>query len=155
MEQAGDFVIRARRSCSFMRKVVLNSPGAQANGKGVWPMKSVEELDVFKLAHELTLKIYNVTLQFPREESFNLVSQMRRAASSVGMNLVEGSMRLNSREFRQFVGIARGSGAEVSYQLRLARDLEYIESNVFDELDSGFQRVGQMLTRLAQSLGRR
>jgi four helix bundle protein len=118
-------------------------------------MKSVEELDVFKLAHELTLKIYKVTLQFPREESFNLVPQMRRAASSVGMNLVEGSMRLNSREFRQFVGIARGSAAEVSYQLRLARDLEYIESDVFDELNSGFQRVGQMLTRLAQSLGRR
>jgi four helix bundle protein len=118
-------------------------------------MKSVEELDVFKLAHELTLKIYKVTLQFPREESFNLVSQMRRAASSVGMNLVEGSMRLNSREFRQFVGIARGSAAEVSYQLRLARDLEYIESDVFDELNSGFKRVGQMLTRLAQSLGRR
>ncbi|MGH7809010.1 MAG: four helix bundle protein, partial [Candidatus Binatia bacterium] len=64
-------------------------------------------------------------------------------------------MRLNSREFRQFVGIARGSAAEVSYQLRLARDLDYIESEVFDELDSGFQRVGQMLTRLAQSLGRR
>jgi four helix bundle protein len=118
-------------------------------------MKSVEELDVFKLAHELTLKIYKVTLQFPREESFNLVSQMRRAASSVGMNLVEGSMRLNSREFRQFVGIARGSAAEVTYQLRLARDLDYIESDVFDELNSGFQRVGQMLTRLAQSLGRR
>jgi four helix bundle protein len=118
-------------------------------------MKSVEELDVFKLAHELTLKIYKATLQFPREESFNLVSQMRRASSSVCMNLVEGSMRLNSREFRQFVGIARGSAAEVSYQLRLARDLEYIESDVFDELHSGFQRVGQMLTRLAQSLGRR
>ena len=118
-------------------------------------MKSVEELDVFKLAHELTLKIYKVTLQFPREESFNLVSQMRRAASSVGMNLVEGSMRLNSREFRQFVGIARGSAAEVNYQLRLARDLDYIQSEIFDELYSDFQRVGQMLTRLAQSLGRR
>lgn len=84
-------------------------------------MKSVEELDVFKLAHELALKVYKVTVKFPREESFNLVSQMRRAASSVGMNLVEGSMRLNSREFRQFVGIARGSAAEVSYQLLLAR----------------------------------
>jgi len=118
-------------------------------------MKSVEELDVFKLAHDLTLKVYKITLGFPREESFNLVAQMRRAASSVGMNLVEGSMRLNSREFRQFVGIARGSAAEVSYQLLLARDLGYVQSEVFDELYSGFQRVGQMLTRLAQSLGRR
>lgn len=60
--------------------------------------------------------------EFPKEENFSLVSQMRRAASSVGMSLVEGSMRLSSREFRQFVGIARGSAAEVSYQLLLAKD---------------------------------
>ncbi len=115
-------------------------------------MKSVEELDVFKLAHELTLKVYKLTAEFPREESFGLISQMRRAASSVGMNLVEGSMRLNSREFRQFVGIARGSAAEVSYQLLLAKDLGYVSKKVFGELRSGYDRVGQMLTRLAQSL---
>jgi four helix bundle protein len=71
------------------------------------------------------------------------------------MNLVEGSMRLNSREFRQFVGIARGSAAEVNYQTLLARDLGYIQKEVYDELHSGYERVGQMLTRLAQSLGRR
>lgn len=118
-------------------------------------MKSVAELDVFKLANELALKVYKVTVKFPREESFNLVSQMRRAASSVGMNLVEGSMRLNSREFRQFVGIARGSAAEVSYQLLLARDLGYLQNDIYPELRSSYDRVGQMLTRLAQSLGRR
>lgn len=61
-------------------------------------------------------------------------------------------MRLNSREFRQFVGIARGSAAEVSYQLLLARDLGYIPKELYDELRSGYDRVGQMLTRLAQSL---
>lgn len=118
-------------------------------------MKSVEELDVFKLAHELALKVYKVTIGFPREESFNLVPQMRRAASSVGMNLVEGAMRLNSREFRQFVGIARGSAAEVSYQLLLARDPGHMQKEVYDELRPAYERVGQMLTRLAQSLGRR
>lgn len=118
-------------------------------------MKSVEELDVFILAHELTLKIYRVTVKFPKEEYLNLVSQMRRAASSVGMNLVEGSMRLNSREFRQFVGIARGSAAEVSYQLLLARDLGYLQNDVYHELRSSYDRVGQMLTKLAQSLGKR
>jgi len=52
-------------------------------------MKSVEQLDVFKLAHELTLRVYKVTFGFPREETFALASQMRRAASSIGMNLVE------------------------------------------------------------------
>ena len=80
---------------------------------------------------------------------------MRRAATSIGMYLVEGSMRLNSREFRHFVGIARGSAAEVSYQLLLARDLSYVENDVYNELRSSYARVGQMLTRLVQSLGRR
>jgi len=115
-------------------------------------MRSVEELDVFKLAHDLTLKVYEVTAGFPKEETFSLVLQMRRAASSVGMNLVEGSMRLNSREYRQYVGIARGSAAEVGYQLLLAKDLGYISNESYRELRSGYDRVGQMLTRLGQSL---
>ena len=94
-------------------------------------MKSVEDLDVFKLAHQLALKTYSTTKVFPREETFSLVDQMRRAATSVGMNLMEGAMRLGSREYRQFVGIARGSAGEVCYQLLLARDLKlYFQRNV-------------------------
>lgn len=117
-------------------------------------MKSAEELDVFKLAHELTLKVYRVTERFPKDESFGLVSQMRRAASSIGMNLMEGSMRLNSREYRHFVGIARGSAGEVVYQLLLAKDLGYISTQDYEDLRLGFDRVGKMLTRLSQSLAR-
>ncbi len=63
-------------------------------------MNSVEDLDVFKLAHRLALKIYSVTKTFPKEEMYSLVDQMRRAAASVGMNLVEGAPRLSSREYR-------------------------------------------------------
>ena len=66
-------------------------------------MNSVEDLDVFKLAHELALKIYSVTKKFPREETYSLIDQMRRAAISVGMNLMEGAMRLGTKEYRQFV----------------------------------------------------
>jgi hypothetical protein len=62
-------------------------------------MKSVEDLDVFKLAHQLALKTYSTTKTFPKAETFSLVDQMRRAAISVGMNLMEGAMRLGSREY--------------------------------------------------------
>ena len=65
---------------------------------------------------------------------YSLVDQMRRAAASVGMNLVEGAERLSSREYRQFVGIARGSAGEVCYQLLLAKDLQYISEDVYREL---------------------
>jgi four helix bundle protein len=117
-------------------------------------MKSVEDLDVFKLAHQLALKIYSTTKGFPREEMFSLVDQMRRAATSVGMNLMEGAMRLGSREYRQFVGIARGSAGGVCYQLLLAKDLKYISNETYQELRSGYDRVLQMLSRLSQSLNR-
>ncbi len=76
-------------------------------------MKRVEELDVFKLAHQLALKTYSTTKGFPRVETLSLVDQMRRAATSVGLNFMEGAMRLGSREYRQFVGIARSSAGEV------------------------------------------
>ncbi len=118
-------------------------------------MKSVEELDVFKLAHQLALKIYAITKTFPRQETFSLVEQMRRAATSVGMNLLEGSMRLSSREYRQFVGIARDSAGEVCYQLLLAKDLSYISAEVYSDLRAEYDRVLQMLSRLSQTLERR
>ena len=116
-------------------------------------MKTVEDLDVFKLAHQLALKTYSVTKTFPKEETFSLVDQMRRAASSVG-NLMEGAMRLGSKEYRQFVGIARGSAGEVCYQLILAKDLKYLSEEVYGELRSGYDRVIQMLSRLSQTLNR-
>jgi four helix bundle protein len=115
-------------------------------------MNRVEDLDVFKLAHELALKIYSTTKAFPKGELSSLIEQTRRAASSVGMNLMEGAMRLGSREYRQFVGIARGSAGEVCYQLLLARDLKYISNETYLELRSGYDRVIQMLLRLSQSL---
>jgi len=118
-------------------------------------MNSVEDLDVFKLAHDLALKIYSVTRQFPREETYSLVDQMRRAAISVGMNLMEGAMRLGTKEYRQFVGIARGSAGEVCYQLLLARDLNYVSNETYQELRSGYDRVIQMLSRLSQTLNRK
>ena len=71
-----------------------------------------------------------------------------------GMNLMEGAIRLGSREYRQFVGIARGSAGEVCYQLLLAKDLKYISNETYQELRSGYDRVIQMLSRLSQSLDR-
>ena len=113
---------------------------------------SVEDLEVFKLAHALVLRVYEVTRTFPREETFGLVTQLRRAAASVVANLVDGAGRLNRAEYRQFAGIARGSAAEASYHLLLARDLGYTAPDASDKLREDYSRVGQMLTRLAQAL---
>jgi four helix bundle protein len=106
------------------------------------------------LVHQLALKTYSTTKTFPRPETFSLVGpDARRAATSVGMNLMEGAMRLGTKEYRQFVGIARGSAGEVCYRLLLAKDLNYISEDTYRELRSGYDRVLQMLFRLSQTLG--
>jgi len=89
-------------------------------------MKTVEELDVSKLSHSLALEIFELTKCFPDGEKFGLVSQMRRAASSIPMNLMEGAHRLSSKEYRQFVSIAKGSAGEMKYQFLLAKNLKYV-----------------------------
>jgi four helix bundle protein len=115
-------------------------------------MKTVEELDVFKLSHSLALEIFELTKSFPAGEKFGLVSQMRRAAYSIPMNLMEGGHRLNRKEYRQFVGIAKGSTGEMKYQLLLVKDLKYIIQNKYSELLPQYERVSEMLTKLAKSL---
>ncbi len=114
--------------------------------------KTVEELDVFKLSHETTLRIYKATKTFPEEERFGLSSQMRRAAYSIPMNIAEGAGRLNTGEYRQFVGIARGSTSELKYQLLLSRDLGYITPREHEDFRNSCERISQMLTALAKSL---
>ena len=142
-------------SNDFIENVSLPT-GRQAcpwlvSGKGR-SMKKVEELDVFKLSHLLALEVFQLTKTLPGEEKFGLISQMRRAAYSVPMNLMEGSHRLSSKEYRPFVGMARGSAGEMKYQLLLVKDLKYISDESYSQLLPEYERVSQMLTKLAKSL---
>ena len=116
-------------------------------------MKDVEELDVFKLAHRLAVKVYKITAAFPKEEIYGLTAQMRRAATSVPANVVEGANRNSRAEYRSVVGFAKGSAGEVRYYLLLAMDLEYLPRPDGERLRGEYVRVIQMLTNLAKSLG--
>jgi len=115
-------------------------------------MKSVEDLDVFKMAHEITLEIYRLTEKFPEHEKYGLISQIRRSAASIPMNLMEGGHRLNKKEYRQFAGIARGSAGELKYQLMLSRDLGYLGGDIYRRLREKAESISKMLTKLAYSL---
>ena len=81
------------------------------------------ELEVWKLSHKLTLKVYEVSKQFPSDENFGLTSQMRRSVVSVPTNIIEGQSRQYKKEFIQFLDVAKGSLEETSYHLYLAKDL--------------------------------
>jgi len=118
-------------------------------------IESVEELDVFKKAHKVTLRTYELTGKFPADEKFGLVSQMRRAAASLATNLMEGSYRLNRAEYRQFVGIARGSSGELKYHILLAKDLGYVSESDYGALRAQLDEISKMLMGLAKSLASR
>lgn len=114
--------------------------------------RGVEDLEVFGLSHEMVLEVYRVTKLFPHDERYGLVAQMRRSASSIPMNLTEGRARMGKDEFRHFVSIARGSAAELQYQLRLATDLGYLIGDTSVDLKSRCERILRMLSGLYSAL---
>jgi four helix bundle protein len=116
------------------------------------PGEKYQNLDVWKLAYALALRLYTVTSQFPAEERFGLAQQLRRAAVGVFANLAEGQGRSGRNEFLHFCTIARGSQSEVHALLLLGRDLGFIEMPVWQELDDGYRQVGRMPNRLISRL---
>jgi four helix bundle protein len=118
-------------------------------------VEDVKELEVFESAHNLVLRIYKLTENFPQDERFGLVPQMRRSAYSIPMNLIEGSNRLNTKEYRRFVGIAKGSAGEISYQILLAKDSGYVSEEIYSEMKEKYEIVIKILSNLAKSLAKK
>ncbi len=109
-------------------------------------MRNYEDLQVWQKAHKLTLAIYKSTQYFPIEERFGLTSQIRRSCSSIGANIAEGCGRRSDPEMARFIQIAMGSGAELSYHLRLARDLGFLPRESFESLRSSLSDIMRMLS---------
>ncbi len=115
-------------------------------------MKDFHKLKVWEKAHNITLKIYLTTRDFPKEEIYGLTSQMRRSSASIPTNLAEGSGRSNKAETIHFFNIAIGSASELEYQILLAYDLHYVDEKIFLELTSELIEVRRMLYGLIQRL---
>ena len=111
-------------------------------------MQDFRELQVWRKAHELTLALYRATSEFPKHELYGLTSQVRRCAVSVPANLAEGCCRNSDRDFARLVGIALGSASETEYHLLLAKDLDYLRTELHADLSQQVQEVKRMLTSL-------
>ena len=112
-------------------------------------------LEVWQRAHRLTISVYQVTRGFPDHERFSLTQQLRRAAVSIGCNIVEGRSRSSDGAYASFLDTALASGGEVSYQLLLSRDLGYIVDAVYEPLASETETIRNMLGALRNSVLRR
>jgi four helix bundle protein len=100
------------------------------------PIKSFDNLEVWKEGHKLVIQIYKATKGFPKEELFGLTNQIRRASVSITSNIAEGFSRGSFKEKVQFYCIALGSLTETQNQLIIARDIGYLLSEDFNKIYS-------------------
>ena len=101
----------------------------------------------------LAKEIYKLTVDFPTEEKYGLISQLRRAAVSVPSNIAEGYARKNTKELIQFLYHSLGSAVEIETQLELSLSLELVTSNeLYESVISLNREVIYMLTGLIKSL---
>lgn len=114
-------------------------------------MVSFTDLRVWQLAHQSALATYKATKNFPHHEQFGLVSQMRRAAVSVGSNIAEGYGRSSEKDREHFYTMASGSLYELKSQLLLARDLGYVNQADFGQLADTFNEAHKSLNALLKS----
>jgi four helix bundle protein len=94
---------------------------------------------------EMATAIHKLTQSFPREEMYGVTSQIRRSAVSVPSNIAEGQGRLSTGEFRQFLGVARGSNFELQTQLEIARTLKLGDSELINKAEGLSHEVGKMI----------
>ena len=111
-----------------------------------------EKLIVWQKADELAMTIYRATRDFPREEMYGITSQLRRAALSVPLNIVEGTGRQGKRELKQFLNVALGSLNEVDYLLGFCHRLGYVNRGVYEDLEGKRADVGRLLWKFYLSI---
>ena len=110
------------------------------------------DLRVWQKAHLLVIDVYSITNEFPDSEKYNLTSQIRRAATSIPTNIVEGHDRSSTNDFVRFLFISRGSLEEVRYLIFLAKDLKYIKDDLFQKIEKDCSGVSILINKLIKSL---
>jgi four helix bundle protein len=111
-------------------------------------LKDFRHLKVWEKSHQLTLDVYKITKNFPKEELYGLTSQTRRSSASIATNIAEGCGRGSDAELGRFLQIAMGSGSELEYQLMLAHDLIMLDDKNYNRLSSNIVEVKKMLSSL-------
>jgi four helix bundle protein len=113
------------------------------------PLRSHEDLDAYRLAMNLVARVQSLIEKLPKEERFELGSQMRRASRSIPANIAEGfAKRQSTKEFKHYMRTAMGSANEMETHLRIAAQLGYVAELDLAELADGYDHVGRQLNRL-------
>ena len=115
-------------------------------------MAGYRDLKVWRLAMELAEDAYKICAEFPKHEVYGLTSQLQRAAVSIPSNIAEGQARNSNKEFNHFLGIARGSLAELETQIMLAQRLNYLTEEKLNPALDKAEEIGKMLKGLQKTI---
>ncbi len=115
-------------------------------------MRDFRKYDIWQLSHQLTLEIYFVSKGFPKEEQFNITSQIRRACVSIPTNISEGCGRNSDKEFNQYLNIALGSTSETEYLIILCKDLSLIDTSTSTQLLEKVNHIKSKIFNLKEKL---
>ena len=115
-------------------------------------MQNFKDLLIWQEAHQLTLKIYESSRSFPKEETFDITSQLRRAATSIPCNIAEGCGRYTQKDFANFLQIALCSTNETDYLTLLAKDLNYLTEDKFSTLQDQLNKIRAMNINLIEKV---
>ena len=114
--------------------------------------ESYKDLLAWQRSIQMSIAIYKFTSGLPKEETYGLSSQLRRAGVSVPSNIAEGYARMSKGEYKQFLGMARGSNSEVQTQLIIARELGFGSPQLLDKAEGLSNEVGKLLAGIIRSL---
>ncbi|MCL6217172.1 four helix bundle protein [Zunongwangia pacifica] len=115
-------------------------------------MKNYKKYLVWQKSHQLTLEVYKLSAKYPKEETFNLVSQIKRSSSSIPTNIAEGCGRKSDKDFSRFLYISFGSANELEYQMLLSKDLNFISAEDYENLQLQTEEIKKMLSALIKTL---
>jgi four helix bundle protein len=118
-------------------------------------VRTFHDLLVWQKAFELCLDVYRVTTNFPADERYGIISELRKTSRSVTYNIAEGHRRHSTLEYIRFLDIAHGSAAELETQLYLSRALSYLDEQSAELLIQRLFEIERMLTGLKRSLRKR
>jgi four helix bundle protein len=115
-------------------------------------MKDFRTLNVWQKSHKLTVTVYQMTSNFPKEELYGITSQLRRAIISIPTNIAEGCGRGSDKDFAKFIQIAIGSACESEYLILLSNELGFFKKDNFELLTENICEIKKMLTSLIKNL---
>jgi four helix bundle protein len=115
-------------------------------------MKTHKDLDVWKLSIDLVVKVYELTSQFPKEEKYGLINQMRKSSVSIPSNIAEGAARTSAKEFANFISISLGSLSELETQLIISEKLFFLNPKALENIMIDLTEIRKMLLGLRKSI---